>query len=222
MHRVDTPGATQDNRFTDGNQGTGTPATIADAAIFNALQEEIAYCIEQSGIALEKGNNTQLTAALLARFATLAALNAHAGLTNPHGATIAATANRLPLRDADATFEIGAGTQAFHPVRLAQLFANLSGVTTGYLTLPFVDQGGVVRTFILNWGLTGTLPQDTSLAVVFPQAFTTRCLGVFVSEYFNNFSDYNLLHLQELPTKTGVTLQNSGVARAGYWWALGY
>ncbi len=64
MYRIDGPGATNDNKFTQGNPTTGTPATQVTADFMNALQEEIAKVIEESGIALSKVDNGQLYAAL--------------------------------------------------------------------------------------------------------------------------------------------------------------
>lgn len=64
MHRIDVPTATVDNKFTEGNPGTGVPATKVSADIMNAVQEEVVYVIEQAGIALNKADNTQLRAAI--------------------------------------------------------------------------------------------------------------------------------------------------------------
>jgi hypothetical protein len=71
MHRIDHPtklidanGAGKDG-FTNGDPGV-TPRTIADDAIFNALQEEIANTVEGASITLVKGTNTQLLSAVTA------------------------------------------------------------------------------------------------------------------------------------------------------------
>jgi hypothetical protein len=50
--------------FTNGNPALGAPATIVDADWMNALQEELAYVIEQSGLVLNKLDRTQLFQAL--------------------------------------------------------------------------------------------------------------------------------------------------------------
>ena len=65
MHKIDTTGHVL-NRFSDGNPLTGQPATVVDASIMNALVDELVYVIEQAGITLVKGTNTQLRAAILA------------------------------------------------------------------------------------------------------------------------------------------------------------
>lgn len=99
MHRIDTSGATVDNKFFDGSPAQGIPSTIVDDDWLNAVQEELAHIVLQGGLALEKNNNTQVWQALLAKFAALTDLAAHAALTNPHSATNLATANRMILRD---------------------------------------------------------------------------------------------------------------------------
>lgn len=76
MHRVDTPTAVATlpafdepgtpGFFSEGNTETGQPATVPGKDWFNAVQEEIAGAIEGAGIALIKGNNAQLLAAIQA------------------------------------------------------------------------------------------------------------------------------------------------------------
>ena len=70
MHRIDTATRANDlfgagkHGYKDGDKAGGIPATDLDAAIFNALQEEIVGVIEGQGIALVKGNHTQLRQAI--------------------------------------------------------------------------------------------------------------------------------------------------------------
>lgn len=52
MHRIDSDGATLDNKFTEGNPALSIPATVVSAAIANAWQEEIISVIEGVGISL--------------------------------------------------------------------------------------------------------------------------------------------------------------------------
>lgn len=65
MHRIDSDGATVDNKFTEGNAALSVPATVVSAAIMNDIQEELCNTVEGLGITLVKGNQTQLMAALL-------------------------------------------------------------------------------------------------------------------------------------------------------------
>jgi hypothetical protein len=64
MHRIDAAGFAAGNLFTDGNPSTGTPATVVDAAWLNDVQENIVGLIAAAGIALSKGDYTQLLTAL--------------------------------------------------------------------------------------------------------------------------------------------------------------
>lgn len=64
MHRIDGPGATIDNLFTEGDPAISVPATTVTGNWLNAIQEEIANAIEEAGIDLDKPDNTQLTEAI--------------------------------------------------------------------------------------------------------------------------------------------------------------
>lgn len=64
MHRIDAPGATVGKLFTEGNPALSIPATEVSDDWLNDIQEELANFIESQGIALIKGNQIQLTAAL--------------------------------------------------------------------------------------------------------------------------------------------------------------
>lgn len=52
MHKIDSDGATIDNKFTEGNPALTIPATVVSAAIANAWQEELVTVIEGVGITL--------------------------------------------------------------------------------------------------------------------------------------------------------------------------
>lgn len=59
MHRIDGEGNIA-NAFTEGDPGTGTPATQVTEDWLNAVQEEIAGVIEGAGDTLDKPDNAQL------------------------------------------------------------------------------------------------------------------------------------------------------------------
>ena len=67
MRRIDTSTAVADlfgpgkNGFGDGNPALAILATRLNAAFFNSLQEELANAIEQGGLALDPGDNSQLS-----------------------------------------------------------------------------------------------------------------------------------------------------------------
>lgn len=70
MRRIETSGRAEDlfgpgrHGFKDGNPLTGDPATVLDAAWFNAIQEEVANAIEGAGLALDPDDRSQLRQAM--------------------------------------------------------------------------------------------------------------------------------------------------------------
>jgi hypothetical protein len=101
MHRIDGPGHLA-NQFTEGDPQQGqAPTTVTDDWA-NAVQEEIAAVIEGAGIALVKGQQDQLLAALDARFAPLTPYTGHFA---PIGSGTAVTAinTTVALTALDAT-----------------------------------------------------------------------------------------------------------------------
>ncbi len=54
MKRIDNSTATEDDEFTDGNPGAGTPATILPAEYLNVIQAELAKMVEMAGITLDQ------------------------------------------------------------------------------------------------------------------------------------------------------------------------
>lgn len=66
MHRIDGPGATIDNEFTEGDPVGGVEATTVTDDWLNDVQENICEVIEGVGIALVKGDSQQLKNAIAA------------------------------------------------------------------------------------------------------------------------------------------------------------
>lgn len=64
MHRIDGPGATVDNKFTEGDPVSGVAATTVTDDWLNAVQEEIMAVLAAVGIAPVKASNNQLLAAI--------------------------------------------------------------------------------------------------------------------------------------------------------------
>lgn len=65
MHKIDAPGATITNTFTEGNPTLGVPATEVSDDWLNDVQGELVTVIEGEGITLVKGDITQLQSAIL-------------------------------------------------------------------------------------------------------------------------------------------------------------
>lgn len=64
MHRIDTPTATPDKRFTEGDPTIPVAATVVSADWLNAVQEELAAVITGAGLELDKADNAQLWQAI--------------------------------------------------------------------------------------------------------------------------------------------------------------
>jgi hypothetical protein len=67
MHRIDGPGATVDNKFTDGDPVGGVPATLVTDDWLNDIQENLMAVLAAAGVAPVKGNSGQLLASLTGR-----------------------------------------------------------------------------------------------------------------------------------------------------------
>jgi hypothetical protein len=68
MFRIDSEGATLDNKYTEGDPSLGVPATVVSADWLNSVQEELSTVIEANDIVLNKASTSQLQAALLEFF----------------------------------------------------------------------------------------------------------------------------------------------------------
>lgn len=76
MHRIDGAGNVA-GEFVHEDAATNRPPTEVTADWLNAVQEELAAVIVSAGLTLDKANNGQLLAALLARFALLTSLTGY-------------------------------------------------------------------------------------------------------------------------------------------------
>lgn len=64
MHRIDGPGATVDNKFTDGDPVGGVPATLVTEDWLNDMQEELMSLLAAASISPVKGTQNQVLSAL--------------------------------------------------------------------------------------------------------------------------------------------------------------
>ncbi len=69
MHRIDSADATPDHLFTEGDPTVPVDATTVTAPWLTDVQENLCQAIEAAGIALAKGDGTQLAQAILALIA---------------------------------------------------------------------------------------------------------------------------------------------------------
>lgn len=66
MHRIDGPGATIDEKFTEGNPATAVPATVVTDDWLNDVQEELISILAAAGISPVKGDQDQVLTAIQA------------------------------------------------------------------------------------------------------------------------------------------------------------
>lgn len=177
MHRIDTDGALTGGQFTDGNPAVGQQGTQVDSSWLNDVQENIAQAIEHAGIALVKGDGTQLTKALLAMIA---------GVIGSGGGAVPTTREVLgggliqggSTLDQDVTLSLAkalpadliAGVDDLKVPTSAQLAA-LFGTdrsANGSIELP----GGL----ILKYGSLGQAVAEGQYSIVFPTPFPNACL----------------------------------------------
>ncbi|WP_052742391.1 hypothetical protein [Pseudomonas frederiksbergensis] len=168
MHRIDGPGATLDNKFTDGDPVGGVQATLVTEDWLNDVQEEIISVLADQSIAPLKGVQTQLLAAIK----SIAANIVQATESILGGAKVS-TQSQINAGTDDATFVT--------PKKLRAGFAsNLAA--TGYIAFP-TWLGG----FIIQWGgatfQVGTSITQSSgmLPIAFPNA-PFRIFGYRTSE----------------------------------------
>lgn len=74
MFRIDGPGATPDNKFSEGDPASGTRATVVTDEWLNAVQEEIAHALEAEGVTLDKEDSGQLKSLFASRVIRVASV----------------------------------------------------------------------------------------------------------------------------------------------------
>lgn len=214
MQRIDTPNKAEDlfgpnkHGFRDGNKALGIAPTELNAAFFNSIQEEIALVIEQTGAALNPGDNTQLYTAIVALIT--ASLAPDASETAKGILELATVAEAQALTD-DA--------RAITPLKLKNAFqgGNQSLGTNGYQKIP----GGL----ILQWGSWSSGAGLAGQAITFPVAFPNAVLFVapvvVTTSGANMQSDSAIGHAAIVsPTTSGFTARVA--ATTGLWFAIGY
>lgn len=182
MHRIDTSGAVA-SKFQDGNPGLGQLATLVDAAILNAFQEEISGVIEYAGIALNKASWIQLRQAIIAIAAGAAGSGGGSvpttrqvnggGLVTGGGALAADLTLSVAAASAAEVLAASITNKAVTPGALGTAFPK-SLAASGYLTLPF--GGGM----LLQW-LTATISGNATPVLSWPTSFPTACWGAIVN-----------------------------------------
>jgi len=64
MHKIDGPGATGSNEWTEGNPSLSIPATTVTDDFMNTIQRELVEVVEAAGLTLNKPTDTQVRQAI--------------------------------------------------------------------------------------------------------------------------------------------------------------
>ena len=123
--------------FTNGNPGTGTPATVLDADWANMLQEELIAVVVAAGLTPSKTTRTQVRDAILAlqsvgrtgKVFMHAANTAPAGALKANGAAVSRTTYASLFAVIGTVFGVGDGSTTFNLPDLQGAF--LRGTGTG-------------------------------------------------------------------------------------------
>jgi len=162
MHRIDGPGATVDNHFTDGDPVGGVQATVVTDEWLNAVQEEVIAVIADPAVTpaipLDKAANNQLVTAIkrLISSGYSQATELLAGISK-----IATQAQTNAGTD-DAT--------VVTPKKLKNGFL-FSISTNGYIIFPSWAGG-----FGVQWGVVASLASGVPLTQALPVSFANNLL----------------------------------------------
>ena len=253
MKRIDSINARPDANgtgkvgFSDNADLSGQDATYLTPEWLNHLQEEICNLIELNGVALNAESKQQLFDLLTTQSELVALSDAiesnfirksQKGVANgvtPLNAQSIIDSSFLPISsllkagivqlvndlttggiDKALTAEMGKQLQAFNALFVSSKSQN------GYMKLAQSD--GTVM--ILQFGLTGTISDEGTLAISFPISFPNQCLNVQLTENKLSTSAANAAHVAATEvTKNGFNLRyNSSAVTStfAFFFAVGY
>lgn len=124
MHRIDGPGATVDNKFTDGDPVGGIQATLVTDDWLNDVQEELMSVLAAGAITPVKGTQDQVLKAIRVLIAAsavpsgvvvpFAANAAPSGWLKANGAPVSRTTYAALFAAIGTTFGVGDGSTTFN------------------------------------------------------------------------------------------------------------
>ena len=115
------------------------------------------------------------------------------------------------------------GTHALKGLNAAYALSSQNASTVAALAklLPTYVSGNSLQVggLTFKWGHTGVI--TTTLAVVFPVAFSTACFAVMLTDDIAGGTG-RIMSLSAAPTATGFTVHSTGTDDGSYWLAVGY
>ena len=167
MHRIDGPGATVDNHFTEGDPVGGVQATIVTDDWLNAVQEEIVAVITDPlvtpAIPLNKAANNQLITAIK-RLIT----SGYSQATELAAGIAKVATQALTNAGVDDTTMVT-------PKKLRFGFSILLAAN-GYIVLPSCF-GGLIFQWFTGTSMTSAASSSVQQVLTFPIQFPTAVLG---------------------------------------------
>lgn len=223
MHRIDGPGHVG-NRFTAGNPATGQPATMVTAEFMNSIQEEIAFAVEEAGIPLDKENENQLYAAILA---------IAAGAVGDGGGAVPTTRQLTVSGLVQGGGDLAANRNFDVPKASAAEVA--AGVNDNKAITPLALQGGAggqllagigyktIFGLLIQWGTYSVSP-NSSVNVTFPTVFPTMCVHANVAGGRLDYAAQDNNPVVSGKSASAITIFNAtdGVGVSGTWLAIGF
>lgn len=142
MHRIDGPGATVDNKFTDGDPVGGIQATIVTDDWLNDVQEELMSVLTAGAVVPVKGTQNQLLKAIrsLGMGVVGASRNAKMSITSAN-ASATFTADELIVESA-------IGGQAYRLSSISKTI-NLATVGVGAMDTGLAPASGYVSVYVI-------------------------------------------------------------------------
>jgi len=180
MHRIDGPGATVDNRFTDGDPVGGVQATMVTDDWMNDVQEELISILAAGSITPVKGVQNQVLTAISALIRSIGAglvgSSRNAKMTVPTAsATATFTADELIL-------EASLGGSSYRLASFSQVI-NLAINGPGGMDTGSAPLGGYVAIYALcnTTGSTRALLATNATSAVQPEVYAGNLFGYSAS-----------------------------------------
>jgi len=180
MHRIDSSGSV-DGSFSSGNPATGQQATLITAEWLNDMQENIAHAIEQAGIGLVKGDETQLSDALVALIA---------GVVGDGGGAVSTTRQILAAGlasgggdlTADRTITVPKASTAEVSAQVNDTKAVTPAALAGLVGLTVSGSAWIIKLGSVTLQIfTGTAFPNATTNQTLPIAFPNQCRAAFIN-----------------------------------------
>ena len=245
MHRIDGPGATVDNRFTDGDPVGGVQATMVTDDWANDVQEELISILADQGIAPVKGTQNQILTAIKAIAAAYATVP-QATTTVLGGGKTASASDALVGTSAlllmtPAAFNGAAASESFRGTikRATQALVNALANDTDAITPLKLGSGFVISKaanghikfpdwlggLIIQWGVVTALAAEATTTVTFSLTFPGALRGglATVNRATAITGGVNSAYFSPISTSQATIVNDgsSGSAIDVFWLAIG-